>query len=295
MLSLVTTVVAQPVAVAMVPDADSFLRSAAPASNYGAGGALSVSGSAAVNGIGEQNGLFDTLMRFPLSNAVFILDSQLPDGWVLAKAQLLVTETAAPDNAIFNRGVGVFEVRWQAADNWVEGTGKPNPPTTDGVSWNDLAGLVNSNLDQRLGVFTNSGADGQIALDLVLGDRFVSDLRSGGAVTLHLTASTPEIGFTFNSRNFGNTNGQPLLRLTALANPNQTIDSIEIGGTNVVIRFTVPSNWSCTLQHSDVALAAAETNWSDLITFPAQPFSTNVTHVEGITNPVRFYRLRLTP
>src|SRR5215831_9999949 len=60
----------QAATVTVLPDADAFVRSSAPASNYGGGGALSVSGAAAVNGLGQQNGLFDTLMRFPMSNVV---------------------------------------------------------------------------------------------------------------------------------------------------------------------------------------------------------------------------------
>src|SRR6266850_1802416 len=103
----------QTVMVSVVPDADSFLRSFAPTNNYGAGGALSVSGSAAVNGSGYQNGLFDSLLRFPMSNVVASLDSALGEhDWVITQARLVLTEMAVPDNALFNRGVGAFEVRW---------------------------------------------------------------------------------------------------------------------------------------------------------------------------------------
>src|SRR5215831_1989980 len=66
---------AQTAIVSVLPDADSFVRSLAPTNNYGAGGALSVSGAAAVNSLGEQNGLFDSLMRFSTSNAVASLEN----------------------------------------------------------------------------------------------------------------------------------------------------------------------------------------------------------------------------
>src|SRR6267154_5478785 len=97
---------AQSILVSVLPDADAFIRSLDPAGNYGGGGALSISGSAAVNGSGEQNGLFDSLMRFSLSNAVASFDSAFgTQSWVITKVRLIANEMAAPDNAIFNRGV----------------------------------------------------------------------------------------------------------------------------------------------------------------------------------------------
>ena len=87
---------------------------------------------------------------------------------MVTKARLILNGTTAPDNAIFNRGVGAFEVTWLASDDWVEGPGKPNTPTADGVTWDDLATLVNSNLDTTLGIFTNAGADGLEAFSLAL-------------------------------------------------------------------------------------------------------------------------------
>src|SRR5262249_23507876 len=134
--------------VSLSPGADSFIRSEAPASNYGAAGALSVSGAAAVNGSGIQNGSFDSLMRFSTTDALLALDAAFAcHDWVITRVTLFLTEMAAPDNAIFNRGIGAFEVRWQAADGWIEGTGRPMAPGTDGVTWDALSGLVNSNLD----------------------------------------------------------------------------------------------------------------------------------------------------
>ena len=120
---------AQTEMILLIPDADSFVRSFAPTNNYGAGGALSVSGPAAVNSLGEQNGLFDSLICFSTSNVVGSFDSALGGSdWIVAGATLALTEMAAPDNAIFNRGIGAFEVRWIASDNWIEGTGKPTYP-----------------------------------------------------------------------------------------------------------------------------------------------------------------------
>jgi len=290
-LSSVTVALAATVSVA--PDADTFLRSFAPTNNYGAGGALSVSGSAAVNGTGDQNGLFDTLMRFPVSNVVASLDAALGEqDWVVTEARLVVTEIAAPDNAIFNRGVGAFEVRWIGADSWLEGTGKPVAPTTDGVAWQDLPSILDPSMDTSLGVFTNTGADGQISFVLGKPDRFLADLRSGGELSLYLTAASPQVGFTFNSRNFGNTNAQPALEVTALPNPRPGIDSVAAAGGNISVGFSVTTNWTYRLQRADTLPGRGA--WVDVLIVPSQLSPTNVVYVEGLTNSRAFYRLSVS-
>jgi hypothetical protein len=53
---------AQVSTVSVIPEADAFVRSATPSSNYGGAGAIAVSGSAAVNGTYQHNGLFDSLL-----------------------------------------------------------------------------------------------------------------------------------------------------------------------------------------------------------------------------------------
>src|SRR5262245_58154338 len=83
---------AQTATITVAPVADSFVRSLAPTNNYGAAGALSVSGSAAVNGSGDQNGLFDTLMRFPMSVVISSLHDMLGEDWVVTRVRLVLTE-----------------------------------------------------------------------------------------------------------------------------------------------------------------------------------------------------------
>jgi hypothetical protein len=281
--------------ISVAPDGDAFLRSLAATSNYGAGGALSVSGSAAVNGTGQQNGLFDTLMRFPMSNVMASLDAALGGhDWVITGARLLVTEMASPDNARFNRGVGAFEIRWIAADGWLEGSGKPMTPTTDGVAWQDLPSLLNPGEDRSLAIFTNAGANAQISFALGMPDSFLADLRSGGELSLYLTTASPEIGFTFNSRDFGNTNAQPALEVTALANPRPVIDGIVSGDGNVVVTFRATTNWVYRLQRSDSLGGVPGAPWADVLTIPAQISPTNVVYAAQQTNGCGFYRLSLS-
>jgi hypothetical protein len=57
-------------------------------------------------------------------------------------------------------------------------------------------------------------------------------------------------GFTFNSRNFGNTNAQPLLEVTAMANPKPRIDNLVVVGRNIQLSFGVATNYTCRLQRA---------------------------------------------
>ncbi len=282
----------QVMVVSVTPDADSFVRSAAPDSNYGGGGALSLSGSAAVNGSGQQNGLFDTLIRFPTSNVVSSLDQAFGNqDWLVTGFRLLVTEQAAPDSAIFNRGVGAFEIRWLSADNWLEGTGRPIASTSDGITWQDLPTILNSNMDVSLGVFTNSGADGLISFALPTAGSFLAEVRSGGEVSLYCTARSPQVGFTFNSRSFANTNSWPTLEVSALANPRPRIDLISLVGSNVCVKFGTVSNWTYVVQGADGWPAS----WSNLLTVAAEPTNGQAVYIEAATNRSKLYRLLVSP
>jgi hypothetical protein len=211
----------------VTPSADAFVRSLAPGSNYGAAGSLSVSGSAAVNGEGQQNGLLDSLMRFPMSGVAASLNGSLGyNGWVVTGATLVVTEVGAPSNGIFNRGVGAFELRWIASDGWVEGTGKPIAPTTDGVAYQDLGSVLNPAVDVSLGQFTNRGVDGSISFPLALSGALVSNIVAGTDLNLYLTAASTSVGFTFNSRDFTGTNSWPSLTITAIARGEHQIGAV---------------------------------------------------------------------
>ena len=124
------------------PDADAFVRSADPTHNYGAAGADSVSGSTAVNGSGQQMGLLDGFLRFSLGPTIGQFNSTFgTGGWTITGISLQLTETAAPNNSIFNRGQGQFEVRWLNSDSLTEGTGTPMAPTTDGIVYNDESSI----------------------------------------------------------------------------------------------------------------------------------------------------------
>ncbi|HNQ74069.1 MAG TPA: hypothetical protein PKN95_10765 [Verrucomicrobiota bacterium] len=216
---------------------DSFVRAASPASNYGGAGALSVSGASAVNGAGVTNGAFDSFIRFNTAGAVSNFNSLFgTNNWVLNGARLRVTETAAPNNALFNRGTGAFEIRWIANDNWIEGTGNPNNPAATGITYNDEPALLNIATDAPLGTFTNAGANGALAFSLALPPEFVTDVMAAGEVGLFLTAIDPGLGFTFNSRSFGTVSARPFLEISAVPRPG--ISTISLSGNDVVLTAT---------------------------------------------------------
>lgn len=210
-----------PVSVALNPSADAFVRSADATHNYGSAGSLSLSGSAAVNAAGVQNGLYDALMRFPLGSAVSSFDTAFGAGnWTLSSVTLRLTEVAAPNNNIFNRGVGSFEIRWMANDSWEEGIGSPSAPATEGVTWNDLPSLLPEDSTVSLGTFANAGQSTRLGFELSLSDAtFVDDLLSGGNASFYLTAASPSIGFTFNSRSVSTASARPVLEIRAVPEP----------------------------------------------------------------------------
>ena len=155
-------------------------------------------------------------MRFDASALVAAMDAQFGgQPWAVTGATLALTEQGAPNNSIFNRGVGQFDVRWIAADAWAEGTGTPKGATTDGVCFSDEVALLDPASDLSLGIFTNAGADGEQTFELSLPAAFLGDIVAGGDLSLFLTAASDAVGFTFNAKDIPVPRLPPLLAITA--------------------------------------------------------------------------------
>lgn len=204
-----------------LPTSDAFVRAEDPTRNYGGAGALAVSGTASTNRLGVANGVFDTLMRFSLGDTVSNFNSVFGAGnWTLTAATLFLTENAAPNNDVYNRGVGAFRINWMTNDTWIEGSGNPSAPTGDGAVWDDLVALVPPGSTVPLGNYTNAGANTRQAFALSLSDPgFLTDLMSGSDVGLFFDPIDSGLGFTFNSRSFGTVSARPMLTLTAVPEP----------------------------------------------------------------------------
>lgn len=276
--------------------ADAFVRAAAPALDYGSAGALSVSGPDAVNGMGTANGRFDSLLRFNVAAMIANFDARFgANQWAVLEARLRVTEQGAPANALFNRGVGTFEIRWLANDVWVEGAGNPNNPASTGVVYNDVTTLLNGAADASLGNFSNAGVDGSLSFPLALPAGFLGDLRAGGEVGLFLTAIDPGVGFTFNSRSIATVAARPALEITAA--PVPVLTGCTISDNDVVLAATKgEASASYTVLASDDISSPLE-EWQPVATedlATSGDFTITIPGAAPVGATQRFFMLRVT-
>jgi len=210
------------ITVTNTPAADAFVRSLDPTHNYGSAGALSVSGSIATNPTsGLQEGLLDSFLQFNVAADVSTFNTAFGVGqWTISGVTLALTASTA-NNADFNYGAGQFQVDWIGNNSWLEGTGTPASPATNGITYAQEPSILNSNVDESLGTFNYNGAtSGQVKLTFGLPSGFLSEISTGGLASFYMTATPGSaIGFTFNSRNFTSSSAWPALDVTAIAIP----------------------------------------------------------------------------
>lgn len=218
-------------AVSLNPVADAFISAALPANNYGGGGALSLAAP------GLVKGEFQTLMRFDAAAAKNAVDAEFgPDSWTIQTTQLRLTATS-PNNAIFNTSAaGAFRASWMVNDAWIEGTGSPTTPTSDGVTFNALGGLLGGS-DESLGVSAFAGGtSGASVYTLGLPSGFRGDLGAGNFVSLRLFAADTTVSYLFNSRSFGTAANRPQLNITAIATPEPAAMGVVLCGMLLAMR-----------------------------------------------------------
>lgn len=209
--------------ITFIPTADAFVTTGPVGNdrsnnNYGGAGALGIAAS------GKPQGEFQSLMRFTVGQLTGSLQS------------ITLRLTAQnPNNAIFNTAAaGSFNIYWQQNDNYQEGTGSPNSPTSDGVTFNSLSALQ-SPADELLGTFSFNGAtSGNFTYTLALPPGFTNDVLSGGSVSLRLTAADANIAFLFGSRTMGA--NAPLLSITTVPEPSAAL--LLLGGAAFIIVCT---------------------------------------------------------
>jgi hypothetical protein len=197
------------------PAADTFVSASNPSGNYGGAGALEMSGA------GTLKGEFQALMKFDLSGVKSGFDAALGGGqWQVQSATLQLTTANPTPQPTFNaNAAGQFSVAWMQNDAWVEGTGSPGAPTTDGVSYATLPTFLGA-ADQGLGTFSfPGGVSGSNSYNLALPSAFVSDILAGDSASLRVFASDSAMSYLFNSRNNGTAGNRPLLTINAVAVP----------------------------------------------------------------------------
>jgi hypothetical protein len=221
------------------PDKDAFVRALAPTNNYGGGGALSVSGTSSTSPLsGAINGAFDSFISFNTAAMVANFNAAFgTSNWVITSATLVLTENAAPGNAIFNYGTGAFQIFWIANDTWPEGSGTPMALSTNGgITYNQEPSYLNADTDANLGTFNFTGTS-PVSCPLALPVSLVTNMQAGGEVGLYLTAIDPGLGFVFYSRQYaGLASTHPALVVSAVAQPG--ISAVSLSGTNLVLSAT---------------------------------------------------------
>jgi len=171
--------------------ADAFLATGSPANpagadltglNFGGAGTLVVAPASSVKGE------FQSVIKFNLSNGIALFNTTYgTNNWTVGAVSLELRSNygmdgVQPNNPIFNViSGGQFVIEWLSDDDWVEGTGNPNLPTTDGVTYDSLPTLL-MGPHEILGTNTYSppGIDVPVTWMLPLSPNLVADIAAGG-------------------------------------------------------------------------------------------------------------------
>jgi hypothetical protein len=260
--------------------------------NFGDAGTLVVAPAA------SAKGEFQSVLRFSLSNAVSMFNTNFGVGnWTITNISLTLTSNygsngVQPNNAIFpSISGGNFVIEWLSNDTWTEGTGTPNLPTTDGVTYDSLSVtdlLSGAHTILCTNTYTPPGDNVPVTYTLPLNTNLLDDVSGGGDISLLFYAADSQIGYLFNSHEYGRGN-QPLINATAtlkVVQPkflsayftNGLFHLAGIGGTN--LQYQVQANSALTT-----------TNWQTIGTATANGAGVFQFDDAAATPPHRFYRL----
>ncbi len=256
--------------------------------NFGATGGLAISPPSALKGE------FQTVLKFDLAGAATLFNSTYgTNGWTITAISLDLTSNFGtngeqPDNPIFNVvSGGSFVIEWFSTNDWVEGTGTPRMPTTDGVTYDSLPDLL-SGAHEILctNIYSPPGNDVPVTYALPLSTNLVSEAENGSKASLLLYAADDQIGYIFNSHNFGG-NNKPLIHLTA--SPSLEITSGYF--TNGVFHLTGAGGENLQYQvQANTNLSA--TNWVTIGTTTADGLGTiQFDDTNATLYDQQFYRL----
>jgi len=163
-----------------------------------------------------------------------------------------------PNNPIFPVvSGGQFVIEWLADDSWVEGTGTPSLPTTDGITYHCLPKVLAQPREILCtNTYTPPSNNVPVIYPLPLTANLLADVVSGNEVSFRLYAVDNQIGYLFNSYKYGRGNepkvlvvAAPCLRITSAVLTNETCALSGIGDTDSMVivetatSLTV-SNWT---------------------------------------------------
>ena len=197
--------------------ADAFLATGSPGNpegadltglNFGGAGTLVVAPATSVKGE------FQSVLEFNLTNAVGLFDTNFGAGnWTITGISLKLTSNygtggVQPNNAIFPAiSGGQFVIEWLSTNGWPEGTGTPNLPTMDGVTYDSLPDLLSGPHEILCtNTYSPPGNNLPVTYTLPLDTNLVAEVAGGGDVTLLFFAADNQIGYLFNSYSYGRGN-----------------------------------------------------------------------------------------
>jgi hypothetical protein len=276
--------------------ADAFLCTGSP--NYENGADLTglnfgAAGTLAIAPASSAKGEFQSVIRFNLAGAVGAFNAAYGSNhWTVTGITLQLTSNygtagVSPNNPIFNViSGGQFVIEWLADDDWVEGTGTPNSPTTDGVCYDSLPALLAQPSEPLVtNTYVPPGDNVPVFWPLPLTANLLNNVTNGADVNLRFYAADDQVGYLFNSYKYGRGNepliqvvATPILLLLSGNVTNHLFHLTGLGGDSGVYKVQSLSN-------------LAGTNWVTLGTVTA---STNGAILYDDTNaivPQRFYRL----
>jgi len=184
--------------------------------NFGAAGTLAIAPAAAAKGSFESVLMFNLAAGVAQFNAEYGTNHWIITGVTLELASNYGVAGVQPNNPIFNViAGGQFAIEWLSDSNWVAGTGTPNLPTTDGVSYDSLPTLLTPPCDILCtNTYVPPGNNIRVPWSLPLSANLVGNLTNGGNVSFLLCAADNQVSYLFNSSIYGRGN-EPYLNVVA--------------------------------------------------------------------------------
>jgi hypothetical protein len=221
--------------------------------NFGAAGTLAVAPASAAKGE------FQSVIKFDLAGAVAQFNSAYGSNhWSITGIALKLTSNygtggVQPNNPIFNVvSGGQFVIEWLSDDDWIEGTGTPSLPTTDGVCYDSLPALVTPPREILCtNTYSPPGDNIPVAWPLPPATDLVADICGGGDVTFLFYAADNQVGYLFNSYKYGRGNepclnvvATPALAILSGAFTNGVFHLNGIGNNNATYQIQASTNLS---------------------------------------------------
>ena len=206
--------VARAESVVLEPLADALLASAKPDNNYGGGGALLVAAAA------TPKGEFQSLLRFDTAAVKNQLDASFGSGqWIVSQVALQVASNSVVSALFGAPAAGSVRVHSLLNSGWAEGTGTPNAPTADGITFGGLTALLSPG-DENLGAFAvGTSTPTNYDFHLLASPTLSGRIHDGQILSLRLDAADDLVTIAFGSRTNNNAALHPALMITAVAVP----------------------------------------------------------------------------